>query len=412
MVGGRTFVIVGGGQAGASAAHALRREGFDGKVVILGEEPHPPYERPPLSKAFLRGEAEVADLPVVPPAWYSGADVELRGGVRVTGLDAAGRLLRLQDGGQLRYDGLLIATGGSPRRLPEAVVATDVPIAYLRTIDDARTLRDRLRRCRSLVVVGAGFLGCEVAASARTMGVEVTMVELLDEPLERALGSKLGALFAAIHRDRGVEVLTRERVERIDGDAHGVRVTTASGRVIDADLAVAALGILPAVEWLRDSGVAVDDGVIVDAGSRTETAGVFAAGDVARQYHPLLGRHVRVEHFDTANRQAAVAARAMLGDTAATFTSPHWFWSDQYEHTLQVVGDIETSDEVVLRGSIAERRFTQFHLRDGALVGAVGLDTGREVRAVSRLIGCGTAPDANLLRDPAVDLRDLGRATV
>ena len=408
MAVARIFVIVGGGQAGAAAAHTLRREGFDGSIVVFGEESNPPYERPPLSKAFLRGEVEITDFPVLPVAWYGDHQVELRCGIRVTGMDPADRVLRLHDGSEMKYDAVLVATGGSPRRLPASVAASGVPVIYLRGIEEARLLRERLRSCRRLTVVGAGFLGCELAATARDLGVQVTVVELLSEPLEQALGRDLGAVFAAIHRDRGVQLLTREAVQTVEGDLDGVRVTTSAGRVIESDVVVAALGIAPAVEWLQDSGVAIDNGVVVDSGGRAATPGVFAAGDVARQHHPLLGRHVRVEHFDTANKQGAVVARAMLGDTTAALTSPHWFWSDQYEHTLQVAGEIGSSDEVVLRGSVADRRFTRFHLRGGILVGAAGLDTGREVRAAVRVIERGETPDARLLGDQAAAMSGHG----
>jgi 3-phenylpropionate/trans-cinnamate dioxygenase ferredoxin reductase component len=398
----RTFVIVGGGLAAGAAVQALRSEGFDGTVVVVGEEPHPPYERPPLSKEYLRGEGSRDALPLPPTDWYREHEVEVRSGVRATRLDLAERSVELEGGERLRYDALMLATGGRVRRMPGE---PSERVRYLRTLEDADVLKGLLRPGGRLVVVGAGFIGSEVAASARTVGMEVTMLEMGRAPLLRALGEEMGLLYAEIHREHGVDLRTEEGVESIEESEGGVVVSTTEGDRIEGEAVVVGIGIVPATELAEEAGLPVDNGVLVDAACRTEVEGVVAAGDVANHDHPRFGR-IRVEHYDNALKMGAHAAGTMLGDHAP-FDDPHWFWSDQYEHNLQMAGFAMTWDEIVVRGSTEDRSFSAFYLQDRRLLATLGLNRPRDVRRSMRLIAEGARPDPDRLRDDEVDLRSL-----
>ncbi|NMH97003.1 FAD-dependent oxidoreductase [Pseudonocardia acidicola] len=402
----RRFVIVGGGVAGASAASTLRREGFDGEVLLVGDEPHLPYERPPLSKEWLAGTAP--SPAVYPEQWYADNAVEPLTGTRVAGLDVTARRITLGDGRTVGYDAVLIATGGQARRIPGLSDVDAERVHHLRTRADSDALRARLRPGRRLVVLGGGFVGCEVAATARTLGVEVTILEMAAAPLERALGTELGGVFARIHRAAGVELRCGERVESVARNGDGLVVHTDRGTLECSTLLVAA-GLVRDTEVWAAAGVPCADGVLVDAGCRTDLPGVFAAGDVAAHEHPRYGR-LRVEHHDSAVRQGAVAARNMLG-AGVVFDDPHWFWSDQYEHTLQSYGGVGESglDAVVVRGRPDEASFVRFGLRGGRVVSVLGLDRGPEVMAGRRLVQSGVPVAADQLRDESVELRRLVR---
>jgi 3-phenylpropionate/trans-cinnamate dioxygenase ferredoxin reductase subunit len=396
----RTFVIVGAGLAGAAAAAELRGGGFDGRLVMIGAERHPPYERPPLSKEYLRGEQ---NEPVFarPAEWYEENSVELRLGTRVSSLDPSAPSVEIEGGDRIDADAVLLATGGSPRRLPDA---PEQGVLYLRTIEDSDRIRKALTGGR-LVVVGAGFIGAEVAASARAKGVDVTVLEMAPVPLQRALGDEVGLIYGQIHRDHGVDLRTEEGVERIEAADGGVVVRTSKGDAIEAEAVVVGVGIVPNADLAEAAGLAVSNGVDVDASCRTSAPGVFACGDVANHDHPLFGR-IRTEHFDNALKMGAHVAGAMLG-REEPFADPHWFWSDQYDVNLQYAGFAMSWDKVVIRGSLEERDGAAFYLNEGMLLAALGLNRGKDVRRAMKLIAARATPDEAALADETVDLRTL-----
>lgn len=400
-----TVVVVGANLAGGRAAETLRVAGFDGRLVLVGAEPDRPYERPPLSKEFLRGEMPDGKIYLQPLKYYAANRIELWLGTRATRLRPAEPVVELSDGRVLRFDGLLIATGATPRRL--AVPGADLPgIAYLRTVRDAKRLRTVLRRRPRVVVVGAGFIGAEVAASARVLGCEVTIIEMLPVPLGRVLGEEVGRAYAALHTAHGVDLRTGETVAAFRGARRVEEVVTASGTALPCDVAVVGVGVVPEVGWLDGSGVAVGNGVLVDELCATSRPGVYAAGDVANWPHPLFGERLRVEHFDNAQEQGVAAAWRMLGERAPYAPVPY-FWSDQYDATLQHVGHASPDDEVVFRGQPGGDAWAAFYLREGRLRAALGLNRPREVFGARRLIAAQVHPTREELRDEQVDLRRL-----
>ncbi|WP_435216556.1 NAD(P)/FAD-dependent oxidoreductase [Streptomyces sp. bgisy034] len=396
-----THVIVGAGLAGITAAATLRAEGFGGRVVVIGDEDRAPYPRPPLSKQVVSGELPVERLLLRPAAWYASKDIEYRGGVTVTALDTSARTVSFGEGtGSLAYDRLLLATGGRPRRLPGT---EDLPgVHTLRTAEDAAAIRDRLGPGRRLLVVGAGFLGAELAANARTLGTDVTVLEAAPLPLTRSLPPLLGRLYARIHRDQGVDLRTGIGVNRLVAAGDGLRAVGTDGRLYPikgpADTVVVAVGIQPNTELAAAAGIAVDDGIVVDEYCRTSAPAAFAAGDVANHPNPLLGHRVRLEHWQNAQHQGAAAARNMLGNEQP-FTEVPWVWSDQYGLNLQIAGLPDPGDDVVLRGDPDSNSFTALLLRDGVLSGAIGMDRGDDIRIARRLIQQRCRPDRDLLGD-------------
>ena len=383
-----TFAIVGAGLAGARAAETLRAEGFDGRVVLFGAEAHLPYERPALSKGYLQGTAEA---PFVHPAeWYAEQDVDLRLGTRVTALDAAAHEVETADGDRLRYTKLLLTTGSSVRRLADAVT--------LRTLDDSDRLRAALRPGARVVIVGAGWIGLEVAAAARVAGAEVTVLEQAPAPLLAALGPEMAAVFARLHVEHGVDLRCGVTVRAVRSDA-----VLLDDETIPADLVVAGIGVTPDVDLARAAGLAVDNGVVVDEHLCSSAPDVWAAGDVANAYHPFAGRHVRVEHWANALHQPVVAAQAMLGKDAVYDRLPYFF-TDQYDLGMEYTGF--GGGEVVVRGD--EREFVAFWLRDGRLTAAMNVNVWTGVPEIARrLIRAGTRLDPAALADPAVPLEDV-----
>lgn len=405
------IVVVGGGIAAAGAIEALRRDGYDGRMTVVSAEPVPPYERPPLSKGYLLGTTPEERLFPRVRSWYDERQVELRLGTAATGLDSAARTIVLADGSHLRYDRLLIATGGEAIRLH--VPGADLPgILYLRTLDDARLLAETIRTTSATggraVIIGAGFIGAETAAACRTLGLDVTMLDLLPAPLERALGAELGGFYAAVHRAHGVNVRLREGVAAFAGTKHVEAVMTTSGARISCAFVVVGIGMHPATGWLEGSGVALDDGVLVDDLCETTASDVFAAGDVARwPYRPVERQveRVRLEHFDNALRQGEAAARNILGQRKV-FAPVPYFWSEQYDLMTQYVGYARTWERIVLRGDPASGEpFAAFYLADGRVRAALAVNRARELVALKKLIG---APmDAAVLADESVNLKSL-----
>ncbi|MFN8188792.1 MAG: FAD-dependent oxidoreductase [Gaiellales bacterium] len=403
---GGTFVIVGASIAGASAAATLREEGFDGRIVLVGAEPHLPYDRPPLSKGYLTGSVPAGRLPLRPDGFWGEQSIELRLDTLVTALDPGARTIELDGEERVSYDAILLATGGRNRQLP--IPGWELPGRFdLRTVDDADRLRQAVPGAGRAAVVGMGFIGSELAASLRGLGLEVVAVEPFQAPLERVLGLEVGRVIGELHAEHGVELLLGEGVSAFEGDDRVRGVRTSTGRLVECDLAVVGVGIAPAVELAETAGLAVDNGIVVDELCRTTAEGVYAAGDVARHFHPLHGTHIRVEHWQNAFEQGAAAARSMLG-RGEPYAEPHWFWSDQYDASLQYLGHHETWDELVVRGSLEERRFVAFYLEGGVPLAAVSMNHGRELRRARGVIAAGRPVDPALLRDPEVDLRTLG----
>lgn len=400
----RTFVVVGAGLAGGRAVETLRAEGFDGRVVLVGAEPDRPYERPPLSKEVVRGDAEAESVFLRDHEWYVSNNVELLLGRSVTALE--GTTARFEDGEAIAFDACLLATGGRVRRLHGDGADLD-GVHYLRTVREAVALRDELRRTPRVVVVGAGFIGAEVAASARTLGCEVTMIEMLDVPLQRVLGDELGRLYARLHTDHGVDLRLSEGVESFEGSSRVEAVVGTSGTRFPADLVLVGVGIDPNTELARDAGIDCDNGILVDELCRTSAPGVYAAGDVARRPDAFAGRPIRVEHFQNAQNQGVAAARAMLGSTDP-FEEVPWFWSDQYDTNLQMLGHPEGSP--VVRGSYDDLDFIAFWLRADNVVAALAMNRGRDISVTRRLIERRVPVDEEHLRDDDVALRDLLRA--
>ncbi len=396
-------VVVGGGLAAASAVGALRDEGYDGRIVLIGEEPLPPYERPPLSKEFLRGE-QAEPILVRPPDWYAERGVETRLGVRARRLLAGEREVELEGGDRVAFDAAVVATGSRPRRPPLPGLELD-GVYDLRSLDDAVRLREAALGAGRAVLVGMGFIGAEVAASFRQMGLDVTVVEFFSTPLERVLGRMLGGAIEALHRDHGVQMIFGDAAARFEGDGRFEALLTTGGRRIEGDLAVVGVGVEPATGVVGPD-LGVEDGIPVDAELRTAVPAVFAIGDVARQDHPVFGS-VRAEHFDKAIKQGETVARNLLGGREV-FDDAMWFWSDQYDSQIQMAGFATEWDDMVLRGSIPDRSFAAFLLKDGILRSTFTMDWKLDCRRSMPLIQRRVRPDPGLLADPAVDLRTLG----
>ena len=396
-----TYAIVGAGQTAAVAARTLRRRGFDGRIELIGAEQHPPYQRPPLTKEYLAGDPD-AELFLLDERWCAANDVNLRLGKRAVRINPAEDAVDLADGSRVRADKVLIATGGAARKLPG--VRGD-RVYYLRTLDDANALRALIGPGVRLIVIGAGFIGSEVAATAHGRGAEVTVIDTLDVPMQRVLGRELGAVCAHIHRSNGVTVRLGEPVESVVEHADAVIVRTTGAR-LEGDLVVVGVGITPNIEVAQRSGVTVDNGVLVDEYCRTNVPNIFAAGDIANHYHPLFDELIRVEHFDNANKQAAAAADNMLGRTTI-FDDPHWFWSDQYDLNIQHTGHARTWDELVIRGSVDELDFCAFYLRDNRIRAAFGVERGTDVALAKELISGRVPVDSRRLKDEDVDLSEL-----
>jgi 3-phenylpropionate/trans-cinnamate dioxygenase ferredoxin reductase component len=408
MTSDGTFVIVGASLAGAKAAETLRTEGFGGRVVLIGSERERPYERPPLSKDYLRGESGRDKVYVHDEGFYSEREIELRLGTTVTGIDTGTAQVALDDGERLRYDRLLLTTGAEPRRLPIAGGELD-GVLYLRSVGDSDALRERLDRGGSVVVVGAGWIGAEVAASARQRGLDVTVVEPTSVPLERVLGAEVGAVYRDVHADHGVRMLLGTGVDAFEGGTAVERVRTSDGQLLECDFVVVGVGVQPRTQLADAAGLAVDDGILVDEHLRTEAPGVFAAGDAANAFHPLYGERVRVEHWANALHQGPVAARNML-DKAEPYDNVPYFFSDQYDVGMEYAGLARTWDRVVFRGDTAGREFIAFWMVGDRVVAGMNVNVWDVTDDIQRLIRERVAVDDRRLADPEIALDTLAPA--
>jgi 3-phenylpropionate/trans-cinnamate dioxygenase ferredoxin reductase subunit len=401
----RRFIIVGASLAGAKAAETLRVDGFEGEIVLIGEEPVHPYERPPLSKDYLQGKSELDKVFVHQDSFYADNRIELRLSSTVTSLDAGSKEIVLASGEHLHYDVALLATGSVPRRI--AVPGADLGgVHYLRTLADADQLRTAILGASRVVVIGAGWIGCEVAASARQLGTEVAMVEVGDLPLERVLGSELGSFYRNVHADHGVELHFGVGVEAFLGSDTVEEVRLADGTSVAGDVVVVGVGVVPRVELAESAGLVLDNGIVTDQYLATSALGIFAAGDVASAWHPIFDRRIRLEHWSSALNQGPVAAKNMVG-TPTPYSRIPYFFSDQYDIGMEYAGFAPDWDEVIFRGDPASREFIAFWLKDGLLAAGMNVNVWDVSETIAAIVAARQPVDRVALTDPAVDLASL-----
>ncbi len=397
-----SVVIVGGGLAGANAAFALREHGYANRIVLVSEESEPPYERPPLSKEYLRGEKPIEEAHVRPLADYGEQGIELLRGRRAVTLDPTARMLNLDDGTNLPYDALLIATGAEPRTLGSTRAYLE-GVRYLRTVADADAIREAAARARATVVVGGGWIGSEVAASLRQLGHDVTLVSNLDRPLERVLGPDVADVYRAVHLEHGVH-LVRGHVAGIEGDERAEGVRLADGRVVPGGLVVVGVGAKPRIKLATRAGLETRDGaILVDEHLRTSVPSIYAAGDVAAAWHPRFGRHLRVEHWDNAIHQGKAAAANILGANEPYARTPY-FYSDQFDLGMEYRGHAPEWGRVVIRGDVDAREFHAFWLADGRVIAAMNVNLWDDGDELQRLVESEERVDPERLADASVPL--------
>ena len=402
---GDALVILGGGQAGGRAAEALRGAGYKGRLAIIGEETMLPYERPPLSKDLLAGRSSCDALLVRGTDWYDHEKIALHLGQPASEIDRQAARIILADGTRIPYSALLMATGARPRQLPFAPPGDR--IHYLRTTDDCFRLREALQARCHLAIIGAGFIGLEVAATARKLGCTVTVLEVAPAPLMRAVMPEIGGFFTGLHRGHGVELRYGVRVHDIDAGDETVHIQTAEGS-LTAHQVLVGIGILPNDELAAASGLAVEDGILVDDCARTNDGAVFAAGDVARRESPRYGRHIRFESWHNAQNHAIAAARNMLGPPTPYDEVP-WFWSDQYDVNFQSAGATQSDGETVRRPGASDNSFALFLVEEQRLIGVQAINFQRDMRWARRLIETGVEVAPERLADPAVKLQELAK---
>jgi 3-phenylpropionate/trans-cinnamate dioxygenase ferredoxin reductase component len=398
-------VIVGAGQAGAQVAVSLRQLGFGGDITLLGEEPHLPYQRPPLSKGYLSGEMALERTWLRSESYYEKHRIDLRLGARAARILRRERTVVTADDQSLGYDALVLCTGTAARRL--RLPGVDLPgVFYLRTLADSDAIKAAIRPGARAVIIGGGYIGLEVAASLAKLGAEVVVVEALERVMNRVVAAPVSAFFAAEHARHGVEVVTGAAVSALEGGAHVERVVTVDGRRLAADLVVIGIGALPNDELAREAGLEAENGVVVDAFGGTSDPAIFAAGDLTHHPNELFGRRLRLESVHNAMEQAKAVARAIVGHPGPYADVP-WFWSDQYDLKLQIAGVGDPADELLLRGDPASRAFSCLHLRDGRLVAIDCVNRGADFLAAKKVIAEGRAPDLARAGDPEVRLAEL-----
>ena len=405
MADDRTFVIIGGGQSGGWTAKTLRGEGFEGRILLIADEPYIPHERPPLSKQVLLGEQPPESTYLWPAESYDESNIELRLGVQATRISPAEHTIEIDGGETIPYDRLMIATGARVRRLP-VTGAELAGVHYLRGIRDTEAIRADLAANARVLVVGGGWIGLEVASAARRLGGQVTVVEALSQLCGRALTPDLADWVLALHRGHGVDVRLETSVEHFEGDGRIARAVLSDGSSIEADLAVIGIGVVPNVEIAAEAGLAVDNGIVVDELGHTSDPDIFAAGDVTNHPNALLGRRIRLESWENAQNQAIATAKAMIG-TGTAYAEIPWFWSDQYDVNIQLIGLPEGWSETVTRGDRDAGQFIVFYLKDGQIDGAAAINSPRDIRFARRLMAAGKVVDPTQLADPDVKLQAL-----
>jgi 3-phenylpropionate/trans-cinnamate dioxygenase ferredoxin reductase subunit len=403
-----SFIIVGGGMAGALAAQTVREEGFDGTITMVGQEQHDPYERPPLSKDYLQGKADRDSIFVQPEQWYAEHAVELRLGSAVTSLDPTSRILTTATGTPLSYNKLLLATGSKPRRL--GVPGADLDgVYYLRNVEDSERIKIEFTKARRAVIIGAGWIGLETAAAARAAGLDVTLLVSGDLPLEHVLGPEVAPIFDELHRSHGVNLRYRTTAVELTG-RHGeaTGVTLSDGTRIDTDMIIVGIGAIPRTELGAEAGLKIDNGIVVDEHLRTSDPDIFAAGDIAHAFNPRLGRHIRVEHWANARRQGAIAAKAMLGQDAVD-VRPSYFFTDQYDLSMEYTGDIGPAgyDRVIFRRYPDSSQVIVFWLYEQRIQAGMNINIWDVADDIERLILSARPIDADDLADPAIPLASL-----
>ena len=403
----RHILILGAGHAGGVAAATLRQAGFAGRITLIGSDTHPPYERPPLSKEVLAGAAPVEKTYLRPLAFYAESGISLRLGETAVMIDRKAQRVTLASVETVPYDALLLTLGARARRLP--VPGGDHKrVFYLRDIADSLALREHLQPGKRLAVIGAGFIGLEAAAVARKRGVAVTVLEVQREPIQRVAAPEIGRFLANLHRGNGVDLRTGVGAVAIEESGGELRLALSTGESLAADSALIGIGAQPNIELAHASGLAVEDGVLVDEFGRTNDPNIYAAGDVTRHWNPLLKRKIRLESWQNAQNQAIAVAKAMVGGNEP-FAEIPWFWTDQYDVNLQMAGAPESWDSLVWRGNPAEKSFTVFYLKDGKPVACNTVNNGRDMRFARELIAKGRAIDPVRLADKTVKLQDLAR---
>lgn len=405
------LLIVGAGHAGAELAVTARQLGWVGSIDLIGEEPAPPYQRPPLSKGYLQGSATMETLALRPAEVYENANIRLQPNVRLVSIDRAARQVRLADGRSLPYTKLALCTGGRPRPLVVPGLEGETGprnLHYLRTLADAEGIRAGLAEGVHLVIVGGGYVGLELAASARKLGAEVTVLEAASRVLARVTGAEVAGFYEAVHREAGVEIRTGFTVASAEMASDGtiMALSGADGERIAADVIVAGIGMVPNVELAQSAGLELDGGIVVDELSRTSDPDILAAGDCTVQYNALYGRRLRLESVPNALEQARAAASVLAGKPRPNRSVP-WFWSDQYDLKLQMVGLGQGHDRCVLRGDPASRRFVAFYLRDGVVIAADAISRPADFMVAKRLVAAGASADAAVLADESRSLKDL-----
>lgn len=402
---GETFIVIGAGHAGGQAAAALRSKGFEGDIVMFGDEPYVPYERPPLSKQLLAGEIELERTYLKKPDWYADKNVDLRLNTRVERIERSSKTVVTQSGESVGYDKLLLATGARVRKIniPGADLGN---IFYLRAIDDTLAIKDQMKPGAKLVVVGGGYIGLEVAAVAVKAGCDVTVLEGLDRVMNRVVAPEVSAFYEDVHREAGVKIVTGVGVTEFSGSGTVDSVTCADGSSYPADLVIVGIGVIANTELAEAAGLAVDNGIVVDEFAVTEDPDIFAAGDVSNHPNAILGRRLRLESVQNAVDQAKTAAAGMLGEPTSYAAVP-WFWSDQFDLKLQIVGLSEPDDQVVVRGDPASRKFSVAYLRGGRFVAINAINNVKDFMAAKKLVAADIEVDPAVLADPEQPLKEL-----
>lgn len=405
MSSDQTYVVIGAGQAGGWAAKTLRDEGFEGDVIIVGDENFAPHERPPLSKEVLLGDAEKESCLLWPPGTLEDANIEMRLGETVAAISPDDHVVTFASGETIAWNKLLIATGGRARSLDVEGVNLE-GVFTLRTIDDAEGIRSRLVEGANVVVIGAGWIGLEVAAAARKRGANATVVEVADRVCARALTADMSQWVHALHERNGVDIRLTMAFSHFAGNGDVQKAVLGDGTELDCDIAVIGIGLIPNTELAESAGLAVDNGIVVDENGQTSHPDIYAAGDVTNHPNPLLGRRVRLESWENAQNQAINAAKAMLG-AKESYAEIQWFWSDQYDANIQMMGLPEDWDQTVTRGDREAGEFIEFYLKDGELQGAAAINNPRDLRFTRRMITSGKKFDADALADPGIKLQKL-----